>query len=111
MAITVELEQHNGAAVLVVTGEIDIRTAPDLRDRLSEVLDGGGGRVVLDLLGVPFLDSTALSVMVWAHKRLARSGSPLVVVCTAAPVLRVLTVTGLARVFSVHDTLDAALAS
>lgn len=110
MAITVDVEQLPGAAVLTVRGEVDIRSAPELRARLAEVLDDGADRVVLDLLGVPFLDSTGLSVMVAAHKRLTPRGNALGVVCTAAPVLRVLTVTGLARVFSVHSTLDAALA-
>jgi len=110
--ITVEIEEHPGAVVLMVSGEVDIRSAPELRDRLAAVLAGGADRVVLDLLGVPFLDSTGLSVMVAAHKRLVqRGGKELGVVATAAPVLRVLTVTGLARVFSVHATLDAALAS
>jgi anti-sigma B factor antagonist len=107
MTIAIDVEQREGWEVVRVSGEIDIRTAPELRDVLAGVLDTGGAKVVVDLEGVEFLDSTALSVMVGAHKRLVRKGSGLVLVCTREPILRVLTVTGLSRVFTVHDALDA----
>jgi anti-sigma B factor antagonist len=107
MTIAIDVEQRGGWEVVRVSGEIDIRTAPELRDVLARVLDTGGDKVVVDLEGVEFLDSTALSVMVGVHKRLVRKGSGLVLVCTREPILRVLTVTGLSRVFTVHDTLDA----
>lgn len=107
MSIAIEVEQRDGWDVVRVAGEIDIRTAPELRDLLAGVLDRGADRVVLDLEGVEFLDSTALSVMVGAHKRLVRKGTGLVLVCTREPILRVLNVTGLSRVFRVHDSLDA----
>ena len=109
MTIAIDVETHEGWDVVRVSGEIDIRTAPELRDVLAGVLDTGAERVVVDLEGVEFLDSTALSVMVGAHKRLVRKGSGLVLVCTRDPILRVLTVTGLSRVFIVHDRLDAVL--
>jgi anti-sigma B factor antagonist len=107
VTISIDVEQHEGWEVVRVSGEIDIRTAPELRDSLAGVLDAGADKVVVDLEGVEFLDSTALSVMVGAHKRLVRKGSGLVLVCTREPILRVLTVTGLSRVFTVHDRLDA----
>jgi anti-sigma B factor antagonist len=107
LTIAIDVEQHEGWEVVKVGGEIDIRTAPELRDALAGVLDKGADKVVVDLEGVEFLDSTALSVMVGAHKRLVRNGSGLVLVCTREPILRVLTVTGLSRVFTVHDRLDA----
>ena len=109
MTIAIDVDSQAGWDVVRVTGEIDIRTAPELRDVLARLLDGGTERLVVDLEGVEFLDSTALSVMVGAHKRLVRKGSGLVLVCTRDPILRVLTVTGLSRVFTVHDGLDAAL--
>jgi anti-sigma B factor antagonist len=109
MAITIDADERAGADVVTITGEVDIRTAPELRDRLSTLLETGTDRLVLDLERVDFLDSTALSVMVGAHKRLARQGSSLGLVCTNESVLRVLNVTGLSRIFDVHDTLDGAL--
>lgn len=112
MTLGIETEQRDdGVVVVVVHGEVDIRTAPELRECLASVLDGRVQRLVLDLSDVDFLDSTALSVMVGAHKRLARTGEPLAVIASTEAVRRVLTVTGLARVFAVHESRDAVLPS
>jgi anti-sigma B factor antagonist len=110
MAITIDQDRRDDWDVIVVSGEVDIRTAPELRERISTLLEAGSRRLVLDLEGVEFLDSTALSVMVGAHKQLAREGGGLALVCTQEAVLRVLSVTGLSRIFAVHDTLDDLLA-
>ena len=110
MTLGIETEERDdGIVVVVVHGEVDIRTAPELRECLAHVLDGDVKRVVLDLADVEFLDSTALSVMVGAHKRLAKTGEPLSVIASTEPVQRVLSVTGLARVFTVHESRDSAL--
>ena len=109
MAMSVETEERAGWKVVHVAGEIDLRTAPELRERLAVLLDEGADQVVLDLEKVTFIDSTALSVMVGAHKRLVRQGTVLHLVSTGLQVGRVLTVTGLFRVFAVHDTLDDAV--
>lgn len=107
----IETVERAGCPVVTVHGEVDIRTAPELRACLSTLFEGGAEQLVLDLDDVDFLDSTALSVMVGAHKRLARSASAsgLRLVCTNESVLRVLGVTGLSRIFAVHDSLDDAL--
>src|SRR3954467_4723082 len=105
MSISIDVEDRQGWAIVTVKGEIDIRTAPELRDVLAGLLDKGAERLVVDLEGVEFLDSTALSVMVGAHKRLVRKGEGLDLVCTREPILRVLNVTGLSRVFRIHDRL------
>lgn len=110
MTLGIETEQEgDGVVVVVVRGEVDIRTAPELRDCLSQVVEGGAQQVVLDLSDVDFLDSTALSVMVGAHKRLSKAGSALLVVAATEAVQRVLAVTGLGRVFSVHESRADAL--
>ncbi len=105
-----DVGERNGAHVVTVVGEIDISTAPELRRRLANLVDGATGRVLVDLEGVDFLDSTALSVLIGAHRRLGRQGRDLELVCTHAPVLRVLAVTGLSRYFTLHESLDRALA-
>ena len=109
MAIRIETEERAGWKVVHVTGEIDLRTAPELRERLAVLLDEGAEQLVLDLDDVRFIDSTALSVLVGAHKRLVRRGAVLHLVSNGRQVVRVLAVTGLSRVFAVHDSLDDAL--
>jgi anti-sigma B factor antagonist len=56
--------------VLIVQGELDIVTAPELRERLNAVIERGAERVVVDLTDVEFLDSVSLAVLVCARKRL-----------------------------------------
>ena len=60
--------------VLEVGGEVDVYTAPRLRERLVELVDGGARNVVVDLGRVDFLDSTGLGVLVGALKRLRAGG-------------------------------------
>ena len=111
MAIVVDTEEREGWKVVHVAGEIDLRTAPELRERLATLLDDGADRVVVDLEHVDFIDSTALSVMVGAHKRLVRRGTVLHLATSGTRVGRVLTTTGLSRVFAVHDSVDEAVGS
>jgi anti-sigma B factor antagonist len=91
-----------------VSGEVDIYTAPKLRERLVELIDGGSRAVVVNLEGVSFMDSTGLGSLVAGLKRMSDQGGRLTLVCTREPVLKVLQITGLDRVFAVHDTVEAA---
>jgi anti-sigma B factor antagonist len=102
---------REGRAVLSVQGEIDVATAPQLRERLLELVGTGERDVILDLDGVGFLDSTGLGVIVGCLKRARTNGRDLVLVCTNRPILKVLEITGLTRVFAIHDTVDAAASS
>ncbi len=98
-----------GATVLAVTGEIDVATAPSLRTRLVDAEDAGQRVVVVDLSGVSFIDSTALGVLVGAHKRLTSVGGSLRLVVTEPRIRKVLEITDLARIFPVFDTVDDAV--
>ena len=103
MGLSITAAVHDGRAVVAVAGEVDIRSAPELREQLEALAADGVSAIELDLRAVMFLDSTALSVMVGAHKRLARDGGALEVVGATGGVRRVLEVTGLDRVFRVRD--------
>ena len=84
-------------------------TAPTLRECLFSLSEDGHARAVVDLEGVDFLDSTALGVLVGAHKRFVQRGGGLVRVCTMPRIMRVLEVTGLSRVFEVHPSVGEAV--
>jgi anti-sigma B factor antagonist len=107
--LQVSKEQIEGVEVVSASGEIDISTAQRLRDLLDAVPDGEK-RVIADLSGVTFLDSTGLGVLIATHKRLAGAGGVLELVITARPVLKVLEVTGLTSLFTVHESLAGAFA-
>lgn len=95
--------------LIVLTGEVDIFTAPRFKECLVEFLDSGIVRLVIDLNGVTFMDSTALGVLVGGVRRVHDAGGAMTLVVTSRPVERVLSITGLDRVFDVHKTREAAV--
>ena len=78
---TVHTQTVNQSPVVVVTGEIDMATAPMLERELASAIAAGDGAVVLDLLDVTFFDSSGLRVAVVAHRELGEQGRRLAVVC------------------------------
>ena len=96
--------------MLAVRGEVDVYTAPRLREKLVELVAQGRYRIVVDLEGVDFLDSTGLGVLVGGLKRLRSHHGDMVLVCTHQRVLKVFEITGLTKVFAIHDSLDTAVA-
>lgn len=94
--------------VLEVGGEVDVYTAPGLRERLIELIDAGSRRVVVDLGRVDFLDSTGLGVLVGALKRLRATGGTLALVCDKEPILKIFRITALDQVFPLFPTVEAA---
>lgn len=110
MDFRVDAQPQGALTIVTVEGELDVHTAP----QLSKVLDGvyGAGRsVVVDLSGVPFMDSTGLSVFVTALKRTKEADGQLGLVVTEPAVLKVFMITGLDTVLAVHESRAAALAA
>jgi anti-sigma B factor antagonist len=97
-------------AVLEVGGEVDVYTAPRLRERLIEMIDGGARKVVVDLGRVDFLDSTGLGVLVGALKRLRAVEGTFGLVCDKEPLLKIFRITALDQVFPIYATIGAATA-
>jgi anti-sigma B factor antagonist len=104
------IEERAGSIppVIAVSGEIDVATAPQLRECLHSVIAVGKSTVVLDLLDVTFLDSTALGVMVGALKRCRELGGDLHVVVADPRIMKIFEITGLSNVFTIADSLQAA---
>jgi anti-sigma B factor antagonist len=94
--------------VLSITGEVDVYSAPRLREKLVELVSQGHRQIVADLEKVDFLDSTGLGVLVGGLKRLRSHDGDLTLVCTQARILKVFEITGLTTVFRVSDSVDEA---
>ena len=111
MELTFEIaEQWIGdVPVVTVSGEIDVATAPQLRQHLEASPVAEAPTVVVDLTGVSFLDSTALGVLVGAHRRRGEVGGDLRLVVTEPRILKVFEITDLIRVFRIVGTVDEAL--
>lgn len=107
MALSLATRHDHGWTVVSLTGEIDVTTAPRLREYLAGAQAADPG-VIVDLTRVDFLDSAGLGVLVGALKRARARGGTLQLVCPCHRIRDVLTVTGLTRVFRIHDTFDGA---
>lgn len=93
-----------------MTGELDLHTAPELRDRLVRLVQDGHTHIFLDLSELSFMDSTGLGVLVGHLKRVREHEGTLVLVAPQPPVRKVLSVTGLDQVLPSYPTLEAARA-
>ena len=108
MDLVVRQEEHGGVPVVSFTGELDLTTVPQARDALVRVATMHPGRTVaVDLDGVSFLDSMGLGVLVGGLRRTRAAGGDLVLVCSTARVLELLTLTRLDRVFEIAPTVSA----
>jgi anti-sigma B factor antagonist len=104
------IERSDGYVVVSLAGELDLYNAHEVREALLELCAESPDRLVVDLSGVKFIDSTALGVLIEARTRLANRRGFLL----AAPGLetrRALEISGLDRHFTVHDSRDAALSA
>ena len=111
MDLDLSRQSVGGYPVLAVRGEVDVSSAPALRNELDQLLAEGNTTVIVDLSGVGFLDSTGLGALVSARANAADAGGDLPVVCDHERVLKLFTITGLDGVFDLHTSLDEALAS
>ena len=111
MDFWVEAKDNGDWSVVEVRGEVDVFTAPKLRERIIELVERGRRNVIVDLAGVTFMDSTGLGILVGCLKRIKEQGGSLALAGPQRPVMRVLTITGLARVFPIHETVAQATSS
>jgi anti-sigma B factor antagonist len=97
--------------VVTVQGEIDIFTAPEFKERIAGAIDDGRDRVVVDLGGTTFIDSSSLGVLISAHRKLSGRGGRLLIACDVPAVLNTFKITGLDSVLELVRTRDEALAA
>ncbi|MFF2385693.1 STAS domain-containing protein [Streptomyces sp. NPDC058108] len=97
--------------VITLNGEVDHQTGEPLRQALQQTRAAApGARVVVDMRGVGFMDSSGINILITAHHDLTKSGGWLRLTATTPPVLRVLHLVGVDAVIDCRDTIDQALA-
>ncbi|MFD7703652.1 STAS domain-containing protein [Streptomyces caelestis] len=107
--LSVAATATDGVRVLNPAGEIDHHTGDALRHAL-DVADTAHPRVVVDLRGVTFMDSSGINVLIAAHHALTRAGGWLRLAAPTDTVMRTLQIVGVDAVIDCHDTLGQALA-
>ena len=111
MDLTLSTREADGTTVVAVGGEIDVYTAPRLRDKFTELVAAGSYDIIVDMQNVEFLDSTGLGVLVGGLKKVRAHEGSLDLVCNQDRLLKIFRITGLAKVFVIHESAEAALAS
>jgi anti-sigma B factor antagonist len=101
----IDAERH----VLAVRGEIDLFTAPELKQVLAESIEAGRIRIIVDLTDTTFLDSTALGVLIGAVKRLRSRDGALAIVNIDDNISKTFEITGLDQIFTIVPTRDEAI--
>lgn len=109
-AIT-EQGSEAGHHVIAARGEIDLFTAPELKQVLTDAIESGQSRIAIDLSEVSFLDSTALGVLIGAVKRLRSRGGALAIVNTDASIAKTFEITGLDQIFTILPSRAEALSA
>ena len=110
MDVSVTSRTDGDRTVVDVTGEIDVYTAPLLREELASLIDSEHTDLVVDLTKVGFMDSTGLGVLVGALKKVRTLGGDLRLVIDQEKILKVFRITALTQVFTIHSSIDEAVA-
>jgi anti-sigma B factor antagonist len=111
MDLTITSRAVDEFDVIEIGGEIDVYTAPRLRETIVNAVEAGQNRLIIDVQQVQFLDSTGLGVLVGALKRVRADGGSLDIVCTQERILKIFEITGLDKVFGLHGSVDEARAA
>jgi anti-sigma B factor antagonist len=107
--LDLSVRRHEGALVIVLNGELDRLSSPRLHDVLIAQLDGGTCRLVLDVTGLGFCDSTGLWTILELQRRADAAGGCLRLAGVHGVLERILTITGLAGAFSLDPDVLASL--
>ena len=109
MDLSLSTRSEGDRTVVEVGGEIDVYTAPRLREQLVDLVADGKYHLIVDMERVDFLDSTGLGVLVGGLKRVRAHDGSLRLVCTQERILKIFRITGLTKVFPIHSSREEAL--
>jgi len=101
---------REGVAVIGLAGEVDVYTSPRLKQEVVDLLNAGTHKLVVDLTGVEYLDSTGLGVLIGGLKRARERDGDLKLICDNLRILRIFEITGLTKIFDIHRSEADALA-
>ncbi len=106
-----EVQDHGNRAVLVLEGRLDANTAKKLKGIVVEQLDGGHLKLILDLSGLSFIDSSGLGTLVAALRGASAKGGDICIASMSDQVRTLFELTRLNKVFTCFDNVTSALAA
>jgi len=108
LSIDLKSERKGETLVFALRGSLDLATSPTVKAALSDAIERGESKLIVDLRQLEFLDSTGLSVLIGAHRRAAERAGSLRLIVSEGQILRLLTITGLIAVFAVYRSMEDA---
>jgi len=109
MELEIRSERTDGICTVVLEGEVDVYTAPKLKEALVSAIESGCSNVVVNMEKVGFIDSSGLGVLVSGLRRAREKDGVVRIVCTRDNILKIFRITGLDKVFPIFaDAAEAA---
>jgi anti-sigma B factor antagonist len=108
--VEIEVVDEEGYRILRPSGDLDVYTVGSLRDAIGRMIDEETPKVVVDLDGVPFMDSSGLGALMGGVRRLREAGGDLAVACTREQHLKLFAITGFGEGVSIAPTVEEAAA-
>jgi anti-sigma B factor antagonist len=109
MNLDLDISTQGDTSIVTLVGEIDVYTAPRLRQALIDLVSQGATDIVVDMDRVDFLDSTGLGVLVGGLKRVKSAEGDLRLVVTQDRIMKIFDITGLSKEFPIRGSLDEAM--
>ena len=106
--VEIEIDDREGYRLLRPSGDLDVYTVGSLRDALGKMIDDETPKVVVDLDGVPFMDSSGLGALMGGVRRLREAGGDLAIACTKEQHLKLFNITGFGEGVSIAPTAEEA---
>ena len=100
---------HDASTVVALSGELDLATAPELDTYLDGVLTDSGPRIVLDLSGLSFMDSTGIRILIRHHRQTEENGGRLGIAAPQPIVAKALKITGLDQELHMYERVEDAV--
>ena len=107
----IDVSKEGDIVVVVVEGDLDASTSPDLRAKFEEFIGQGENQYVIDLAGVPFMDSSAIAALVNLFKRVSIGAGDVKLCGLRGEIIKIFQLTRLDRAFDIFDTRADAIAS
>jgi anti-sigma B factor antagonist len=108
MELDIAAEHNEDVCALTLSGEVDVYTAPKLKETLVEEIESGCVRIIVDLDDVGFIDSSGLGVLVGGLRRAKERDGAIRLVCSRENVLKIFRITGLDKVFPIFSDMQEA---
>jgi anti-sigma B factor antagonist len=103
------IKLKNEVPAIILEGEVDVYTSPQLKQQLIDIYESGAKQVIVDLSKVEYIDSSALGVIIGGLKRMREVGGNMSLICPNPRVRRVFEITGLDKIFDIYNSSEDAL--